>query len=82
MIGSLYTNIDVENTLRGLAVAAAAMPVGQFRDGYETALMAVGVTFGMEFPQNSEPQRSPTPVVRADWDGVDSGVFATWAGGS
>lgn len=82
MIGSLYTNTDVEKLLRGLAVGATALATGEFRDGYETALMAVGVVFGMEFPKTPEPQQLPAPVVRADWDGVDSGVFAALAGGS
>ncbi len=56
----LWLTADVVGVLRGLAVGAAAMPPSEFRDGYATALMAVGVALGA--PLERDRARAPEPV--------------------
>lgn len=50
----MYLDGDIRNVIRGLAVVASAMPPGDYRKGYETALVAVAVAFGLESSKNQE----------------------------
>lgn len=78
----MYLSGDVDNLLRGLALAATALPPGQFRDGYEAALSAVAVSFGMTSTGSREmPCPQESSQVLTGWEDVDSGVFA-WGNGS
>lgn len=68
MTGSeMFLTGDLYNLLRGLAAAAAAMPPGQFRDGYEAALVAVGLSCGIS--------NTTSTVVSFKWDDQRRGVF-------
>jgi hypothetical protein len=53
----LWLTADVVGVLRGLAVGAAAMPPSEFRDGYATALMALGAPL-----ERDDRARAPEPV--------------------
>lgn len=69
MTGSeMFLAGDLHNLLSGLAAAAAAMPPGQFRDGYESALVAVGLSCGIS--------NTTSTVVSFKWDDTRRGVFS------
>lgn len=46
----MFLSGDLHNLLRGLAASATAMPPGEFRDGYQAALVAVGLSCGIDPP--------------------------------
>jgi hypothetical protein len=44
----MFLTGEIHNLLRGLAAGATAIPPGEFRDGYEAALVAVGLSCGID----------------------------------